>query len=324
MFNEIIVVDTGSSDGTVALAKSLGAKVLYFKWIDDFSAARNFAITQCTGDWIFFLDADEYFKSDDVPNLRPLIEKLHRQFTSSNGRKRPYNVIETPWINVKNNRVARQARIFKNLPYLRYTGEVHEHLHALPGGYPNTYSAKGIPAIYHTGYAWSEDVSKEDKSARNFQIAQKALEKAPGCSKLLLFAAKALMFEGRYCEAERYFSAAMKNQDGSIWPERIREGYRQWLSNYMHREDSESGCPDTLVEAARVHSEAVLKFPNDADFDILLSLIYFKAKDIPQTIRFFSMSLSKGEGRLAEKLKSSNNKIYEKLYDICKKINGIQ
>lgn len=54
------MVDTGSSDNTVALAEKIGAKVLHFEWIDDFSAARNFAITQCTGEWIVFLDAEEY------------------------------------------------------------------------------------------------------------------------------------------------------------------------------------------------------------------------------------------------------------------------
>lgn len=61
---EVLIVDAGSSDGTVELAKSLGAKISYRQWDDDFAAQRNFALTQTTADWVFFLDADECLTSD--------------------------------------------------------------------------------------------------------------------------------------------------------------------------------------------------------------------------------------------------------------------
>ena len=57
--SEQIVVDTGSTDRTVELAKSMGAKVFSFPWRDDFSLARNFAIEKCKYPWIVMLDADE-------------------------------------------------------------------------------------------------------------------------------------------------------------------------------------------------------------------------------------------------------------------------
>jgi glycosyltransferase involved in cell wall biosynthesis len=57
--DELIIVDTGSTDNTVELAKSFGAKVHDFQWIEDFSAARNHAFSQCTSDWIMWLDADD-------------------------------------------------------------------------------------------------------------------------------------------------------------------------------------------------------------------------------------------------------------------------
>jgi hypothetical protein len=57
--DEVIVADTGSTDKTVEIATGLGAQVYNFPWIDDFSAARNFAISQAHSDWIFWLDADE-------------------------------------------------------------------------------------------------------------------------------------------------------------------------------------------------------------------------------------------------------------------------
>lgn len=52
--DEQIVVDTGSTDRTVEIAKRCGAAVYHFDWVNDFSAAKNFALEKCTGDWIFF------------------------------------------------------------------------------------------------------------------------------------------------------------------------------------------------------------------------------------------------------------------------------
>ncbi|MBP2637228.1 MAG: hypothetical protein H6Q72_3135 [Firmicutes bacterium] len=317
LFDEVIVVDTGSTDGTVALAEKLGVKVCHFEWIDDFSAARNFAISQCTGDWIFFLDADEYFEDIDVPRLRPLVEKIDKQYVNVNGEKRQYNVIETPWVNVGNNNISRQARIFRNTPHLWYSGAVHEQLQATSGGYLKAYSVQASPAIYHTGYVWSENGNKEKKGARNFKIAQKALEQSPDSAKLRLFAAEALLFEGKYSKAERYFCEAMKNSDGSIWPERAREGYKQWLTTYLHRGNSGEDSPDILVSALRVYAEAVAKFPDDADFDVLVSLLFFKAKDIKKTILFFNNSLSKNSGKISKKLIADNAEVYEKLRNLC-------
>ena len=59
LVDEMIVVDTGSTDRTRAVAMRAGARVIDFAWVDDFSAARNESIRHATGDWIFWLDADE-------------------------------------------------------------------------------------------------------------------------------------------------------------------------------------------------------------------------------------------------------------------------
>src|SRR5438105_1750182 len=71
LVDEIVIVDTGSSDRTVDIANGLEAKVASFPWRDDFSAARNESLRHATGEWIFFLDADD--RIDDVNR-----EKLRR------------------------------------------------------------------------------------------------------------------------------------------------------------------------------------------------------------------------------------------------------
>ncbi len=72
--DEIIVVDTGSSDKTKEIAESFGAKVFDFEWCYDFSAARNFSLSKATKDWILVLDADEVIAAEDMKKIKELIE----------------------------------------------------------------------------------------------------------------------------------------------------------------------------------------------------------------------------------------------------------
>ena len=76
--DEIIVVDTGSTDDTVKVAEEFGAKIFHETWQNDFSTPRNVAISEASGDWIVFLDADEYFVNDTAKNLRTVIKLAKR------------------------------------------------------------------------------------------------------------------------------------------------------------------------------------------------------------------------------------------------------
>lgn len=78
---EIVVVDTGSTDGTVEIAKKYTDKVYDFEWIDDFAAARNFGLSKCSGEWFMYLDADEVLDED----VAPLVEFLKNESESVNG-----------------------------------------------------------------------------------------------------------------------------------------------------------------------------------------------------------------------------------------------
>lgn len=321
IFDEQIVVDTGSEDNTAELAQALGAKVFHFEWIDDFSAARNFAITQCSGDWIFFLDADEYFEEKDVLKLRSTVQKVDSETVKVNGEIRKYNVIETPWINDGKDDGSVQARIFRNVPYLRYEGAIHEQLTALPEGYLKAYPVKGRPAIQHTGYAWSDSNNKAAKAARNFEIAKKALKKSPNSSKLQLYAAEALMDQGKYKKAEEYYAEAMKNSDGSIWTARLSDGYKQWLTTFLRMKDFDSDKDNLMNKAIQAYLEAVSKFPNDSDFDILISMAYFRVQDLKHMVHFFDLSLTKNKGSLSAQIISPEK--YKEIQNLCKKLKDL-
>lgn len=72
--DEIVVVDDGSTDDTLSICKKLGAKIFHHPW-EGFSNQKNFAITKTTGDWIFFIDADERLSNEAVAEIKTIISK---------------------------------------------------------------------------------------------------------------------------------------------------------------------------------------------------------------------------------------------------------
>jgi GT2 family glycosyltransferase len=76
IFDEIVVVDTGSTDRTAAIAREFGARVFDFVWVDDFAAARNAALARATGDYAFWLDADDLVEQPEREKLRELLASL--------------------------------------------------------------------------------------------------------------------------------------------------------------------------------------------------------------------------------------------------------
>lgn len=164
--DEIIVVDTGSTDNTVELAKQGGAKTEFFAWCDDFAAAKNYALSKATGQWIIFLDADEYFSPQTLPNVRRIIEDYQRN-------PKIVGVI-CLLVNIDkddNNRfcgTASQVRIFRNLPSLRYEGKVHEKLVNRQNSNRRFELSRELE-IYHTGY--SAGIQRQ-KLERNLKILQ--------------------------------------------------------------------------------------------------------------------------------------------------------
>jgi glycosyltransferase involved in cell wall biosynthesis len=162
--DEIVVVDTGSEDNTVYLAKKLGAKVYDFKWIDDFAAAKNYAIDKAKGDWIIFLDADEYFDKNSSHNIKNILKSI-------NNKK--YDAVGCKLIDIDDyeNLIDSfmQIRIFRNKPSIRYKNNIHEVL-SKKNGKLELISYYDELNIYHTGYAQS--ISK-NKAIRNLKLLKK-------------------------------------------------------------------------------------------------------------------------------------------------------
>jgi len=133
MADEIIVVDTGSEDKTKEIAEHLGARIFSFPWRDDFSAARNFAIEQATGDYIFMLDGDEYLSPfyyiESLTFKKLLSPKKLRAYKFSIGSY--FN--DTDWLFLVSERGNFRAetsavRLFPRHGEIRYRGLIGETL----------------------------------------------------------------------------------------------------------------------------------------------------------------------------------------------------
>ncbi len=176
--DQIIVVDTGSTDRTVEIAKEHGAEVHHFAWSDDFSAARNAALEHATGDWILILDADEELPHESHAPLR----KLLRQSSAMAWR--------LPIIDVgrEDEGCSYVPRLFRNAPALFYVGRVHEQVFSSlevrrrDWGLDNRL---GDAPLRHHGYR-PELVKDRNKIQRNLRLLEKAIVELPNEPSLLM------------------------------------------------------------------------------------------------------------------------------------------
>ncbi|QDR82550.1 tetratricopeptide repeat-containing glycosyltransferase family 2 protein [Sporomusa termitida] len=167
LVDEIIVVDTGSTDATAAIAADYGAAVFQFSWTDDFSAARNYAISQARGQWILVLDADEVL---EPLSRHELVSYLQR--TPAEG----YYFEIISYLDGDNKTVNDYVvRLFKNKPAYRFSGSIHEQV---AGSIQTSQLLLAPYTIHHYGYLPQESAIKH-KFERNTAIIQKALRHNP-------------------------------------------------------------------------------------------------------------------------------------------------
>lgn len=170
LVDEMIIVDTGSTDGTKAIAYEYTSHVYDFEWVNDFSAAKNEAIRKAKGKWILVLDADEYVQQEGKEELKRFLSGLDS--TQPISFSLPIvNYVGDPSHNKTVESFA--ARLFPNHPDICYTGPIHEQL---TYRYGELQHQRYDFYIFHTGY--TDEVRREkDKSSRNLAIFQSLLKK---------------------------------------------------------------------------------------------------------------------------------------------------
>lgn len=251
--DEMIVVDTGSTDNTVELAEAAGARVFHYEWRSDFAAAKNFAIEQAKGDWIFFLDADEYFSEATLKIIRQEMKGYHKQAGIGVVLCRLINIDRDVHDKVINTIL--QSRIFRNVPGIRYEGAIHEQL--INSGSKLQMVCNTDLIILHTGY--SSSVIR-DKSRRNLPIllerekqAVTEFEKGQAAS----FLADAYNSLGEYEKAIDYARTAIEHNVQHI-------GMAGHSYNLIFSAMQQLGT--SLEEQASLLEEAIGKHPDEPVF----------------------------------------------------------
>lgn len=165
--DEIIIVDTGSTDKTKVIAKEFTDKVYDFEWNNDFSAARNFAASKGSGEWILAIDADECVEKD---NIKDAIKEIKLD----SGKYNTYIVEIISFVGEvgQSTTVNKMARIYKNDGTVHFKGAIHEQLVAIDGIERIAMSAL---TVYHYGYL-PHVIEKQNKKDRNMKIVKQDLK----------------------------------------------------------------------------------------------------------------------------------------------------
>jgi len=170
--DEIVVVDTGSTDQTLAIAEAHGAKIGHFQWCDDFSAARNASLDLATGHWALWIDADEEVTPDSWKMIaeglmRPQFGGYHVRivnFMGDGSGKRQY--VHSP------------VRLFRLHPEIRFTGRIHEQIKpAIDQLGLQTATLEGV-RLNHYGYS-DADMEEKAKLQRTISMLERELEELP-------------------------------------------------------------------------------------------------------------------------------------------------
>lgn len=276
IFDEQIVVDTGSTDRTVEIAKRLGARVVYFAWINDFSAAKNYALEQATGDWICILDADEYFTEDQTQRIPELI-----RMADESGNE----VLETYVVNLNdqngiiNKHLA--LRIIKNEKRLHYEGAIHEQLVRTDGRSVNVFCLIEKLCFMHTGYAEKTYKKKRD-SNRNYLLIKSRLEENPDDPNMWGYLGDDLYARDEVEEAEAAYKKAIE-----LYPEDIPQHSQRakWTFTSILRILCDLSKESELCPYYHAAKNA---FPWEADFDFILGRYCFLRSNYEQAVDYLT------------------------------------
>ncbi len=301
---EIIVVDTGSTDRTVEIARRYTPHVFLFPWVNDFSAAKNYAVSKASHDYILSVDCDEYLQTETLDEnlLRSLCRLVNQAKAGMVELLNPYAPLSAenagtsscatptsgmdaasgpnpassmdaasygPAQTMVHDRVAR----FFNRKYVRYEGKVHEQLTSTSSA-PLTFAPLPL-TFYHAGYRTME--LKRAKTARNLPLLEAQLQEEGDNPYTLFQLGQSYFGLSDFAHALPYFERALEMDVNE------NEEYVQTLV------ESYGYCLLYLKQYAKaLELEGVYPvFSKRADFVFLMGLVYMNNAMFAKAIREF-------------------------------------
>jgi glycosyltransferase involved in cell wall biosynthesis len=292
--DEIIIVDTGSTDRTKEIAFKYTNMVYDYVWVNDFAAARNYSISKASNEYILVLDSDEIVEDIDIDIIKLLIEQNKKKI----GRIMRINEYTRKDAFYKYNE--RINRIFSK-KYYQYEGIIHEQVvpisaipfteqsqkdeevsqsHKTLTDPDNTYL---VPlTIRHSGYEGNLETRKK-KTDRNISLLKLALESTPNDPYILYQLGKSYYMEENYVYACEFFSYALyADLDPRLeYVQDLVESYGYSLIN--------SGQYETALQLLNIYDE----FSGSADFIFLIALIFMNNGRFQEAVREFLKATEK-------------------------------
>jgi len=268
--DEIVIVDTGSTDGTVDIAKKYTDKIYFHPWEGNFSKHRNQARNYASKDWIFQIDADE--------ELAPGCGKIVREAVEDDSIDSIYVTIKSAFDKSRGEAVHNFIRIFRNNGKIHYEGRVHNRI-------VGEEASKIYPIIlFHEGYNLPPEESRK-KFIRTTELLKKEIEENPQHPRAYHYLAASYLSEEMLEDAIDMAMKAIRLADES--------NFKDYIYLWSHFIASISYLKTNhLKEAEQICLKAIHKSHNHIDSHYLLTIINYNKKDWEKLFHHSSAYLS--------------------------------
>lgn len=267
LFDEVVIVDTGSRDATLQIAARYARCVVPFPWCDDFAAARNESLRHASGDWIFWLDADDRLAPDQVAKLKFLLDSLDDQ-----PRAYLMDTVCPARYACEGVQLLTHVRLFRRHPQLRWQGRVHEQLRPPLGdlGYELVFSDVQIE---HVGYR--DATARQRKLQRDLRLLRMDYAVAPHDTSTRLHLGMTCFQLGRFDEARHHLRLVLAQagqEPGAVKAENCEPAHLRQVYAALAEIAMRLGQPR---EAMSVLREGLARFADDEYLRYLLAECHY-------------------------------------------------
>lgn len=207
--DEMIVVDTGSTDSTPDIARSFGAKVIVHPWNDNFAEARNVSLEKAKGQWILVMDADELLTDQSQDKMRETVSATKADALSIVIRN------PNPAGELQTYSDFALTRLFRNNDQFKYEGMIHEQIRPSIEKAGGTIEESDL-IIFHKGYAGETVQGGDSRAQRNLQLLEAAVRERPGDPYLLYQVGATYKQMGQNQKAEEHLKKAEQADGGRV------------------------------------------------------------------------------------------------------------
>jgi tetratricopeptide (TPR) repeat protein len=258
LVDEVVVYDTGSTDGSIELAREWGAIVLEGYWDDDFARARNAALAACRGRWVVHIDADETIE-DTARVAGPMRDHLRRNTRFDCVAVNLHNLEGSRLAAIRNVQGSLVSRFLRRT-HMHWVGEIHEQPVARPGRPEARYVACDILTFLHAGYL-PDVMAERGKHERNARIAEVAMASGdfPDAAKRQFDLGRSYTLVGRHTDAMDLFEAAAASAENPVFQRSALEFGAQTLLTLGRYDEAIEWAERLEARAPEMHVARLLK-----------------------------------------------------------------